>query len=219
MIAGARVLRPRPRRTVRSAPLRQGLVHLHRDEERYLTFLLARAHEVAAPLPGDVILFKLRPLFRARRHRHSGRSARASTPIRPARVVHRGGNRAQRRSRWRCARTNSSATGALSRWRCLHNLFRRRNQARLHRAADSRPRSTRCRSRSSGARPRWRQRRLVRQFPDPRQRRRRQGWHLQRTSRATRYTADLIMALCEGPISASAPSGATSRPTRSPSSV
>jgi NlpC/P60 family putative phage cell wall peptidase len=32
--------------------------HLHRGEERYLGFLLARAHEVAAPLPGDVILFK-----------------------------------------------------------------------------------------------------------------------------------------------------------------
>ena len=32
--------------------------HLHRGEERYLGFLLARAAEVAAPLPGDVILFK-----------------------------------------------------------------------------------------------------------------------------------------------------------------
>ena len=32
--------------------------HLHRGEERYLSFLLARAHEVASPLPGDVILFK-----------------------------------------------------------------------------------------------------------------------------------------------------------------
>jgi NlpC/P60 family putative phage cell wall peptidase len=32
--------------------------HLHRSEERYLGFLLARAHEVASPLPGDVILFR-----------------------------------------------------------------------------------------------------------------------------------------------------------------
>ncbi len=32
--------------------------HLHRGEERYLTQLLARAHEVASPLPGDVVLFK-----------------------------------------------------------------------------------------------------------------------------------------------------------------
>jgi cell wall-associated NlpC family hydrolase len=31
---------------------------LHRDDERFLGFLLARAHEVASPLPGDVILFK-----------------------------------------------------------------------------------------------------------------------------------------------------------------
>ena len=32
--------------------------HLHRGEERYLGLLLARAHEVAEPLPGDVILFR-----------------------------------------------------------------------------------------------------------------------------------------------------------------
>ena len=32
--------------------------HLHRGEERYLDFLLARSREVASPLPGDVILFK-----------------------------------------------------------------------------------------------------------------------------------------------------------------
>ena len=32
--------------------------HLHRGEERYLGFLLARAREVAAPLPGDVVLFR-----------------------------------------------------------------------------------------------------------------------------------------------------------------
>lgn len=31
---------------------------LHRHEERYLGFLLARSEEVAAPLPGDVVLFK-----------------------------------------------------------------------------------------------------------------------------------------------------------------
>lgn len=32
--------------------------HLHRGEERYLTFLLERARAVAAPLPGDVVLFR-----------------------------------------------------------------------------------------------------------------------------------------------------------------
>jgi NlpC/P60 family putative phage cell wall peptidase len=32
--------------------------HLHRSDERYLGFLLACAHAVAAPLPGDVILFR-----------------------------------------------------------------------------------------------------------------------------------------------------------------
>jgi len=32
--------------------------HLHRGEERYLDFLFARTIEVAAPAPGDVILFR-----------------------------------------------------------------------------------------------------------------------------------------------------------------
>jgi cell wall-associated NlpC family hydrolase len=32
--------------------------HLHRSEERYLKHILARAHKVAAPLPGDVFLIK-----------------------------------------------------------------------------------------------------------------------------------------------------------------
>ncbi len=32
--------------------------HLHRGEERYLGFLLARSRGVAAPLPGDVVLFR-----------------------------------------------------------------------------------------------------------------------------------------------------------------
>jgi NlpC/P60 family putative phage cell wall peptidase len=32
--------------------------HLHQGEERYLGFLLARAHIVAAPQPADVILFR-----------------------------------------------------------------------------------------------------------------------------------------------------------------
>ena len=33
--------------------------HLHRGEERYLENLLARAHEVLAPQPGDVMLFRI----------------------------------------------------------------------------------------------------------------------------------------------------------------
>lgn len=32
--------------------------HLHRDEERYLGFVIDRAREVAAPLPGDVVVFR-----------------------------------------------------------------------------------------------------------------------------------------------------------------
>ena len=32
--------------------------HLHRGEERYLEGVLARAREVAAPLPGDAMLFR-----------------------------------------------------------------------------------------------------------------------------------------------------------------
>lgn len=36
---------------------------LHRDDERYLGFLLARAHEVAQPNPGDVILFRFGRCF------------------------------------------------------------------------------------------------------------------------------------------------------------
>ena len=38
---------------------------LHRDEERYLGFLLARSHEVRTPLEGDIVLFRIGPLFRA----------------------------------------------------------------------------------------------------------------------------------------------------------
>lgn len=33
--------------------------HLHRGEERYLDTLLARAHEVLTPQPGDVMLFRI----------------------------------------------------------------------------------------------------------------------------------------------------------------
>jgi NlpC/P60 family putative phage cell wall peptidase len=36
---------------------------VHRNEERYMGFLLARAHEVATPQPGDVVLFKLGRCF------------------------------------------------------------------------------------------------------------------------------------------------------------
>jgi NlpC/P60 family putative phage cell wall peptidase len=36
---------------------------LHRDDERYLGFLLARAREVETPEPGDVILFRVGRCF------------------------------------------------------------------------------------------------------------------------------------------------------------
>jgi NlpC/P60 family putative phage cell wall peptidase len=60
---------------------------LHRDDERYLGFLLARAREVAAPDPGDVILFRFGRCFA-----HGG-IVTASAPLTvvhafaPARVV------------------------------------------------------------------------------------------------------------------------------------
>ncbi len=53
--------------------------HLHRGEERYLGFLLARSREVASPLPGDVILFKTGRCFS-----HGG----IVTRIDPLTIVH-----------------------------------------------------------------------------------------------------------------------------------
>ncbi|HEY1944125.1 MAG TPA: hypothetical protein VGH40_18585 [Roseiarcus sp.] len=61
--------------------------HLHRGEERYLAHLLARAHEVASPQPGDVVLFKYGRCFS-----HGGIVTR-QTPLtivhafHPARIV------------------------------------------------------------------------------------------------------------------------------------
>ncbi len=36
---------------------------MHRDEERYLGFVLERAHEVHEPLPGDIVLYKFGRCF------------------------------------------------------------------------------------------------------------------------------------------------------------
>ena len=36
---------------------------LHRDEERYLGYLFARAREVPEPLPGDVVVFRVGRCF------------------------------------------------------------------------------------------------------------------------------------------------------------
>ncbi len=52
---------------------------LHRDDERYLGFLLARAREVAPPQPGDVILFRV-----GRCYAHGGIVTRAD----PLTIVH-----------------------------------------------------------------------------------------------------------------------------------
>jgi len=52
---------------------------LHRDEERYLGFLLARARDVAAPEPGDVMLFRFGRCFS-----HGGIVTRAA----PLTVLH-----------------------------------------------------------------------------------------------------------------------------------
>ncbi|MGD1035909.1 MAG: hypothetical protein ABR878_01695 [Roseiarcus sp.] len=53
--------------------------HLHRGEERYLGLLLARAYAVAAPLPGDVVLFRYGRCFS-----HGG----IVTLARPLTIVH-----------------------------------------------------------------------------------------------------------------------------------
>jgi NlpC/P60 family putative phage cell wall peptidase len=53
--------------------------HLHRGEERYLGLLLARAHAVAAPLAGDVMLFRY-----GRCYSHGGIIARAE----PLTIIH-----------------------------------------------------------------------------------------------------------------------------------
>ncbi len=52
---------------------------MHRDEERYLGHLLARAEEGARPLPGDVMLFKIGRCFA-----HGGIVTRAD----PLTIVH-----------------------------------------------------------------------------------------------------------------------------------
>ena len=52
---------------------------MHRGEERYLGILLARANEVARPLPGDVAVFKYGRCFS-----HGGIVTRAN----PLTIVH-----------------------------------------------------------------------------------------------------------------------------------
>lgn len=52
---------------------------LHRDEERYLGFLLARSHEVREPELGDIVLFRMGRCFA-----HAGIVSRAE----PLTVIH-----------------------------------------------------------------------------------------------------------------------------------
>ena len=52
---------------------------LHRDEERYLGFLLEHSTEVADPLPGDVVLFRFGRCFS-----HGG----VVTQTRPLTIIH-----------------------------------------------------------------------------------------------------------------------------------
>ena len=52
---------------------------LHRNEERYLGFLLARSHEVRSPREGDIVLFRI-----GRCYGHGGVVSRAE----PLAVVH-----------------------------------------------------------------------------------------------------------------------------------
>ena len=52
---------------------------LHRDDERYLGFLLGSAHEVPSPGPGDVVLFRV-----GRCYAHGG----VVTAAEPVSLVH-----------------------------------------------------------------------------------------------------------------------------------
>jgi cell wall-associated NlpC family hydrolase len=52
---------------------------LHRDEERYLGFLLARSHEVSEPGLGDIILFRMGRCFA-----HAG----IVSQVKPLRMIH-----------------------------------------------------------------------------------------------------------------------------------
>ena len=66
--------------------------YLHRSEERYLGFIFDRTKEVAAPLPGDVMVFRY-----GRCYSHGGVVTRADTADHRARVSagayrHRGGS-------------------------------------------------------------------------------------------------------------------------------
>ena len=53
--------------------------HLHRSEERYLDSLLSRAKKIDAPLPGDVVLFRVGHCYS-----HGG----VVTRTRPLTIVH-----------------------------------------------------------------------------------------------------------------------------------
>ena len=73
---------------------------LHRNEERYLGFLLARSHEVREPALGDIILFRIGRCFA-----HAGIVSR----VEPLAIIHafapfepccRGCHRGQCRSSW-----------------------------------------------------------------------------------------------------------------------
>jgi len=52
---------------------------LHRDEERYLGYLFARAREVREPLPGDITVFRVGRCFA-----HAGIVSRTN----PLRIIH-----------------------------------------------------------------------------------------------------------------------------------
>ena len=49
--------------------------HMHRDEERYLGFLLERCREAAVPLPGDILVMRY-----GRCYSHAGIVTRAAPP-------------------------------------------------------------------------------------------------------------------------------------------
>ncbi len=127
--------------------------HLHRGEERYLGLLLERAHAVATPQAGDVILFQIRPLLR-----HGGIVARADPltivhAFAPARRVLEEEIVAQRRIVRAPRRGALRQLLGLERDELVPTEEGDRRRPGLHRPATANVGQHRCPSRSSGGRP------------------------------------------------------------------
>ena len=218
--AGARLLRPRPRRAVRSAPLPARLASCTAARSAIsASCSRARARSPRrSPATSSCSSY-------GRCFAHGGIVTQRRAADHRPRLSRRRGWSSRRSSRTTSnfssalrAGAASPVTGALD-----MGWFRgkKRGQRPTTPACNCKPRSARCRSRSSGGRPRSRQRHLVQQLPDPHAGSGggkgglfgagSTGLHLQRRPHHG--------ARAKGRSPASATSGATNRPTRSPSSA